>query len=94
MGTAEHLRAADDARVAGGIGSLGTTAQSEDLSSGQIVASPEFGLFLRRGNVEVALEYGDFLGGIEDLKALPLKEQRRHLKTEVFRVSVTMTVLS
>ena len=28
------------------------------------------------GAVEVVLRYGDFLGGLEELKGLPLKEQR------------------
>jgi len=45
------------------------------LSSAQAVANPELRLFLRKGDDEVALGYGDFLGGIKDLKALPLKER-------------------
>jgi len=94
VSTAEHPRATDDVRAAGGIDSSGTTAQSQKLSSAQAIASPEFRLFLQRGDVEVALGSGDFLGGLENLKALPLKEQRRRLKNEVFRVSVVTTVLS
>ena len=80
-------------RVDGGIGSSGTTFQAQELSLGQIIAGPELGLFLRRGDVEVALRHGDFLGGLEDLKALSLKKRRRRLKNEVFRVSI-MTTLS
>ena len=56
------------------------------------VAEPQgtsFGLslFLRRGDSEVALEYGDFLQGMEEFKALPSWEQRRTLVNEIFRVS-------
>ena len=40
----------------------------------------------------MALGYGDFLGGLEELKALPLKEQGRHTKKGVFRVSSMMTL--
>jgi len=47
-------------------------------------ANPELGLFLRKGSIKVALGYGDFLRGIEELKALPLKERRRHMKNEAF----------
>ena len=50
------------------------------------------GLFLRRGDIEVALGFGDFLGGLKELKALPLKERRPHLKNEVFMVGNTMTL--
>jgi len=32
-------------------------------------------LFSRRGDVEVALGYGDYLKGIGELKAEPLKER-------------------
>ena len=66
---------------------MGTATQSPKLSSGQAVADPELGLFLRRGDVEVALGYGDYLKGLEELKAMPLKEQRQHLKNDFFRVS-------
>ena len=90
--TAEHPQAANGAKVAGGVGSSGTAAQSQELSSGWIIADPKLGLFLMRGNVEVAFGYGDFLGGLEELKALPLKEQRRHLKNEFFRISNSMTL--
>ena len=61
---------------------------------GQTIVSIELGLFLRRGDVEVALGYDDFLEGLEDLKALPLKERRRRLKIEVFRVSIVMSLSS
>ena len=37
--------------------------------------------------MEVALGHGDYLRGLEELKAKPLKEQRRHLKNDFFRVS-------
>ena len=40
----------------------------------------------------MALGYGNFLVGVEEFKALPLKERRRHLKNEVFRVSSVMTL--
>ena len=46
-----------------------------------------FGLFLRWGDKEAVLGYRDFLGGLEELKTLPLKDQQRCLKNEVFRVS-------
>jgi len=36
----------------------------------------------------VALGYGDFFGGLEYLKALPLKKRRQHLKNEVFKISI------
>jgi len=92
VGSVEHPLAVDGAMVAGGIGSSGATTQSQELSSGRTVANPELGLFLQRGDVEIALGYGDFLGGLEELKTLPLKERRRHLKNEVFRVSIVMTL--
>ena len=94
VGIVEHLRAADGVRVTSGINSSGTATQSHELSLGRTVVSPELELFLRRGDVEVALGYDDFLGGLEDLKALPLKEQRLRLKNEVFKISIMMTVLS
>jgi len=37
-------------------------------------------IVLPEGDVEVALGYGDYLGRLEELKALPLKERRRYLK--------------
>jgi len=49
-------------------------------------------LFLRRGDVELAIGYGDFLERLEKLKDLPLKERRRYLKNKVFRVSIAMTL--
>jgi len=52
-----------------------------------------FGLYIRRGNVEVTFRFGYFLGGLEELKVLHLKERRRRLKNEVFRVCI-MTPLS
>ena len=92
VGTTEHPQVADGARVTGNIGSSGAAAQSQELSSGQTVANSELGLFLRRGDVKVAFGYDDFLGGVEELKALPLKEQRPRLKNEVFRVSNAMSL--
>jgi len=91
VGGAEHSLAADNVRVAGGVGS-GTATQSQELSSGWTVVNPELGLFLRRDDVEVALGYGDFLRGLEERKALPLKERRRRLKNEVIKVSVATTL--
>jgi len=49
-------------------------------------------IVLPEGDVEVALGYVDFLGGLEELKALPLKERRWHLKNEFFMVSNSMTL--
>jgi len=43
--------------------------------------------------VEAALGYGDFLEGLEGLKSLLLKDQWRHLKNEVFRVSLAVILL-
>ena len=40
----------------------------------------------------MALGYGDFLEGIEELKAFPLKERRQYMKNDVFRVSSIMTL--
>ena len=34
----------------------------------------------------------NFLGGIEEFKTLPLKERRRHMKNEAFRVSCVITL--
>ena len=62
------------------------------MSLGQIGAHPdELGVVPPKGAVEVALGYGDFLRGIEKLKALPLKERRQHMKNEAFRVSCVVT---
>ena len=43
--------------------------------------NPPFGLYLRRGDVEAALGYSDFLGGLEEIKALALKDRRWRVKT-------------
>ena len=48
---------------------------------------PELVLFFWRGDVEVALEYIDYLGGLEELKGEPLKERIFHLKNDFFLVS-------
>ena len=88
---AGHLLSADCARVVGGVSSSGATAQSLEVSLRQTGTDPGLGLFLLKGAIEVALGYGDFLRGIEKLKALPLKERRRHMKNEVFRVGCVMT---
>ena len=71
MDVAEHPQAADSAMVAGGVGSSGTAAQSLEVSLGQTGANPELGPFLRKGAVEVALRYVDFLGGIKELRPFP-----------------------
>jgi len=63
------------------------------LSSRRLTTSLLFGLYLRSGDEEAALGYGNFLGGLEVLKAQSLKDWRRHLKNEVFRISIT-TLLS
>ena len=60
--TTEYPQAAKGARVASGVGSPGTATQSEELSSGWTVADSELGLFFRRGDMEVALRYGDYWG--------------------------------
>jgi len=48
--------------------------------------------FSSEGAVDVALGYGDFLGELEELKVLPLKEWRRRMKNGVFRVSDVITL--
>jgi len=90
MGAAEAPLAEDGARVSDPVGPSGVAARSPILTSRQPVASPLFGLYLRRGDEEEAPGYGDFLERLEELNALSLKDQRRHLKNEVFRVSITM----
>ena len=84
----EHPRVTDGVRFIDSISSSGTAAQSQELSPGWTIASPELKLFLPRGDVGVALGYDNFLRGLEDHKALPLKEWRPCLKNEVFRVSI------
>ena len=54
----------------------GASARSSVLASGRPAASPLFRLYLQRGDKEPALGNGDFLGGLEELKALPLKDRR------------------
>ena len=51
--------------------------------------NPQFGLCLQREDVEATLGYEDFLEGLEELKALPMKERKLRLKNEVFRVYTT-----
>ena len=92
MDIVEHPQVADGARVTSGISSLGVVVQSQELSLGWIIANPKLGLFPRRGDVEVALRYGDFLGGVVEHKALPLKKQRECMKNGVFRVSNATTL--
>ena len=79
MDTTEYPQAAEGARAAGGVGSLGTAKQSQELSLGRTIANPELGMFFQRGDVEVALGYRDYLRGLEELKVVSLKEKRRHL---------------
>ena len=86
VNTAEHFRAAEGAMEASGVGSQGTAPQSQDPSLGRTITGPKLGLFFRRGDVEVALGYRDYLRGLEEFKAEPLKERRRHLKNNFFRV--------
>ena len=89
-GVAEALLIEDGARVLGPVGPLGTAAQPPVLTPGWPTLNFLFGLFLRRGDEEAALGCGDFLEGFEELKTLPFKDCRRHLKTKVFRVSFTV----
>ena len=71
-----HPLVADGARTVGSVGSSGPATQSLAVSLGQASTHLELRLFLQKGAVEVPLGYGDFLGRIEKLKALPLKNQR------------------
>ena len=80
--TAEHPQTVEGARVAGGVGSSGISTQSLELSSRWTIADLKLGLFFCSGDVEVPLGYKDYLRGLEELKALPLKQQRRHLKND------------
>ena len=41
----EHPQAAEGARATGGVSSLGTAVQFQELSSGWIVVDPKLGLF-------------------------------------------------
>ena len=86
VGAAEDPPAADDARIADGIGSSGAAAQSQELSSGQAIINLELELFPWRGDVEAALGYGDFFEGLEELKALPLKKRRRRMKLSLIHI--------
>jgi len=88
--TAELLLSADGEKIVRGISSSRAAAQSLEVSSGRIGADLKLGLFLRRGTL---LGYGDFLGGLEELKALPFKERKRRMNG-VFRVSSVMTFLA
>ena len=89
---ARHPPIVEDARTVGGVCSSGAAIQPLAVSLGQTDAHPELGLFLQKGTVEVALGYGDFLEGIEELKAFPLKERRRDMKNEAFRVSYVVAL--
>ena len=66
-GAADAPLIKDGARVPGSVGPSGTTTQSPVLTLGRPASSSLFGLFLRRGDEEVALGYGDFLKGLEEL---------------------------
>ena len=79
-------------RVDGSVGLSGTAAESLILSSEWSTKNP-IQVIYPGGDVEVTFKFGDFLGGLEKLKALHLKKRRRHLKNEVFRVCI-MTPLS
>ena len=89
-GAAEAPLTEDGVRVSDPVGHSRAAARSPVLTSGRSGVSPLFGLYLRRGDEKATLGYGDFLGELEELKALPLKDLRRHLKNEIFRVSTTM----
>jgi len=65
VGTVQHPQAADSARVIGGIDSFRLSPRS--CLQGAI-GNHELGLFLWRGDVEVALGYSDFLGGFVELR--------------------------
>ena len=91
--TAEHPQAAEGARAAGGVGSPGTTTQSQELSSRQTIADPELELFFPRGMSRWPSSMETTSGGLEELKALPLKEQIGHMKNDFFKVS-NLTTLS
>ena len=52
--------------------------------------NPSFGLYLQRRDVEVILGYDDFLGELEEIMVLPLKDRRRYLKNDIFRVSIML----
>ena len=92
-GAAKASLLEDGSRVPDPVGLLGTDAQSPVLTSSRPTPSSLFGLYLPRGDKEAALEYDDFLKGVEEFKALPLKDQRRLLKNEVFRVSFIVILL-
>jgi len=49
-------------------------------------------LYLQIGDIETALGYGDFLEGLDEIKTLLLKDRRRRLKNEVFRVSIMLPI--
>ena len=79
-GAAEAPLAEDGAGVSDHVGPSRAAARSLALTSGGSLAIPQFGFYLRRGDEEAILGYGDFLGGLKELKFLPLKDRRRHLK--------------
>jgi len=81
----EVLLVEDDTRAVGPVSPPGTSVQSPVLTLGQPASSPLLGLFLRRGDEEAAIGYGDFLERPEEIKALPLKEQWWHLKNRSSR---------
>ena len=56
--------------------------------------SSRLNLLLRRGDSKVTLGHGDFLQGMEEFKALPLRKQRRTLENENFWVSSNCTLSS
>ena len=45
------------------------------------------------GDEKVALRYGNFVEGLEELKTLTLKDQWWRLKNEVFKVSFIVIIL-
>ena len=77
-GAAEASLIDDGARVPDLVGPLGTITQFS------VTSSSSFG---RRGDEEATIGYGDFLEGLEEFKALSMKDPRRRLKNEVFTVT-------
>jgi len=79
-------------RVAGDVDPSGDATGYPELSLKRPTKNLLFGPYLWRGDIETAIRYNDFLGGIDEIKALPLKDRRRRLKNEVFRVSIMFSI--
>ena len=74
------------------VGPLKAAIGSLDLSLERPTENPSFLLYLWKRYVETTLRYGDFLEGLEKIKALPLKDWRWHLKNKIFRVSIMLSI--